>query len=312
MISGAVWKSSKAERRQQAATFAVLTFASFLIAAGYLTFVAWGGLYPAGVTGLAMLVQRIAQHLVDIAGGTWAVPFSPINLALNVVPVWIGFRYIGRKFTLWSLYVIFMTGFFMDVIPVDILTSFISEKELARLSADPFLCSLFGGIVFGFAMSICLRWNATTGGMDFIAIYLSEQKGRETWDLMLAINAAILLAGGFTFGWTGSLYSIIYQFVTLQVVHMMYRTYQYQTLLIVTVEPKRVCEAIYRISRHGATVMRGIGGYSGKPTSVIYSVVASDDAPHIYTLCKKIDKDAFINTISTSRVIGRFYLRPRT
>jgi uncharacterized membrane-anchored protein YitT (DUF2179 family) len=160
-------------------------------------------------------------------------------------------------------------------------------------------------------MSICLRWNATTGGTDFIAIYLSEQKGRETWSLILAINAAILLAGGFTFGWSGSLYSIIYQLVTLQVVHLMYRTYQYQTLLIVTSEPKRICEAIYRVSHHGATVMRGTGGYSQKPTSVIYSVVAADDTPHIYTLCKKIDKDAFINTISTSRVIGRFYLRPR-
>jgi len=310
-MAAMIWKSSKVERRRQVATFVVLTIASFLIAVGYLTFVNWGGLYPAGVTGLALLLQRIAQHLVNIAGGTWVVPFSPINLVLNVIPVWIGFRFIGWRFTLWSLYVIFMTGFFMDILPVKVLTSFISEAELARLAADPFLCSLFGGIIFGFAMSICLRWNATTGGTDFIAIYLSEQKGRETWSLILAINAAILLAGGFTFGWSGSLYSIIYQFVTLQVVHLMYRTYQYQTLLIVTSEPKRICEAIYRVSHHGATVMRGTGGYSQKPTSVIYSVVAADDTPHIYTLCKKIDKDAFINTISTSRVIGRFYLRPR-
>ena len=258
-----------------------------------------------------MLIQRIAQYFVDMAGGSWTVPFSPINLTLNVIPVWIGFRHIGRRFTLWSLYVIFMTGLLTDVLPIKFLTSFISEAELARLAADPFLNSLFGGIVFGFSMSLCLRWNATTGGTDFIAIYLSEQKGRETWNLIFATNALILLSGGFTFGWTGSLYSIIYQFVTLQVVHLMYRTYQYQTLLIVTSKPKRVCEAIYRVSHHGATVLRGTGAYSGNPTSIIYSVVAADDTPHIYALCKKIDKDAFLNTMSTSRVIGRFYHRPR-
>lgn len=306
-----VWKSPGAERRKQAATILVLTLASFIMAVNYRTFVSWGGLYPAGATGLAMLVQRIAQRFVDSAGLGFVVPFSPINLALNAVPVWIGFRFIGKRFTLRSLYVIFVTGLFTDLLPVRTLTSFISEADVARLATDPFLASTFGGIVFGFAMALCLRWNATTGGTDFIAIYFSEQKGRETWGLILAINAAILLSGGFVFGWAGSLYSIVYQFVTLQVVHIMYRTYQYQTLLIVTSEPKRVCEAIYRVSHHGATVVNGTGGYSGKGAAVVYSVVAADDTAHICSICKKIDPSAFINTMSTSRVVGRFYMRPR-
>ena len=41
------------------------------------------------------------------------------------------------------------------------------------------------------------------------------------------------------------------------------------------------------------------------------SVVAADETSHVYALCKTIDPDAFINAVSTSRVIGRFYLRPR-
>ena len=306
-----VWRSVGVERRRTAATFAALTFASILMAINYRTFVEWGGLYPAGATGLSMLLQRIAQRFADAAGSGYVVPFSPINLALNAVPVWVGFRFIGRRFTFRSLYVIFMTGLFTDVLPIHALTSFISASDLSRLATDPFLTSIFGGIVFGFAMSLCLRMNATTGGTDFIAIYLSEQKGRETWGIILAVNASILLAGGFVFGWAGSLYSIVYQFVTLQVVHLMYRTYQHQTLLIVTTEPKRVCEAIYRVSHHGATVVHGVGGYSGNGASVVYSVVAADDTAYIYSICKKIDPNAFINTMSTSRVIGRFYLRPR-
>jgi len=91
----------------------------------------------------------------------------------------------------------------------------------------------------------------------------------------------------------------------------MYRTYQYQTLLIVTTRPQKVCEAIYRISHHGATVIDGHGGFKGEKKSVVMSVVAADDTTHVYALCKSLDPDAFINTISTSRVIGRFYLRPR-
>lgn len=57
-------------------------------------------------------------------------------------------------------------------------------------------------------------------------------------------------------------------------------------------------------------MVHGVGGYSGQGVSVVYSVVAADDTAYIYSICKKIDPSAFINTMSTSRVIGRFYLRP--
>ncbi|MBR4354367.1 MAG: YitT family protein [Kiritimatiellae bacterium] len=291
--------------------YLILAAAALLLALDYRTFVAWGQLYPGGAAGLAMLVQRLSQLAVDFFGLDYEVPFGPINLVLNAIPVYIGFRYIGKRFTLQSLYVIFLSSFLTDILPVDALTAFIPAHELARLQSDPFVTSLFGGIVFGFAIALCLRWNATSGGTDFIAIYLSEKKGRETWNIILGLNAVILLAGGFWFGWTGALYSIVFQFVYLQVIHLMYRTYQYQTLMIVTTRPDKVCEAIYRISHHGATVLDARGSFNGEARSVVMSVVAADDTSHIYALCKSIDADAFINTVSTSRVIGRFYLRPR-
>ena len=302
---------SKSQIKAEVFKYLVLTFAALVMALDYRTFVEWGNLYPGGAVGLAMLVQRVSQSICDSFGWNVNVPFSPINIALNAIPVWIGFKYIGKKFTLQSLYVIFMSGFLADLVPVDAIQAAIPAADLARFQNDPFLTSLFGGIVFGFGIALCLRCNATSGGTDFIAIYLSERKGRETWNLILAFNAMVLLAGGFKSGWTSALYSIIYQFVYIQVVHLMYRTYQYQTLIIITTKPKKVCEAIYRISHHGATVIDGRGAFRGDAKSVVMSVVAADDTTHIYALCKSIDADAFINTISTSRVIGRFYLRPR-
>lgn len=301
----------KSAHRKEIFRYVVLAAASMLLAMDYRTFVTWGGLYPGGAAGLSLLVQRVSQAIADVAGWQVTVPFGPINLILNAIPVWIGFMYVGKKFTLQSLYVIFLSSLFTDLIPFDALEAFIPAADMAHLRADPFLASLFGGIIFGFAISLCLRCNATSGGTDFIAIYLSEKKGRETWNLILAFNATIILLGGFKFGWTGALYSIVFQFIYMQVIHLMYRTYQYQTLLIVTTKPKKVCEAIYRMSHHGATVVDAHGSYSGEERSVVMSVVAADDTPHLYTLCKNIDPDAFINTISTSRVIGRFYLRPR-
>ena len=301
----------KSKYRIEISRYIMLTVASAIMALDYRTFVEWGGLYPGGAAGLTILVQRYSQDICNSLGFQVNIPFEPINLVLNAIPVWIGFKYIGRRFTLQSLYVIFLSGFLTDLVPVELIKSFIPEADFLRMTSDPFLMSLFGGIVFGFGISLCLRCNATSGGTDFIAIYLSEKKGRETWNLILAFNATILLIGGFKFGWTGALYSIVYQFVYMQVIHLMYRTYQYQTLTIVTTEPKKICEAIHRLSHHGATVMDARGGYKGDRRSVVMSVVAADDTTHIYALCKAIDPDSFINAVSTSRVIGRFYMRPR-
>lgn len=301
----------KSRHRVEIVRYAVLTVASLIMAVDYRTFVEWGGLYPGGVTGLSLLMQRWLQSLCGTFGWNVTVSFAPINFALNALPVWIGFKYIGKWLTLQSLYVIVMSAIFTDVMPVDAITSFIPSAELMRLKSDPFVNSVFGGIVFGFAMTLCLRWNATTGGTDFVAIFLSERKGRETWNLILAFNACILLLAGAKFGWSCALYSIVNQFVALQVVHLMYKAYQYQTLIIVTAEPGKMCEAIHRLSHHGATVMDARGGYRGEGRSVVMSVVAADDTTRIYAMCKTIDPNAFINVISTSRVIGRFYLRPR-
>ncbi len=291
--------------------YAVLALASLIMALDYRTFVDWGGLYPGGAAGLALLIQRVAQAVIDATSWNATVPFGPINLIVNAIPVWIGFKYIGKKFTLLSLFVIFLSGFLADLVPVEAIEAAIPAHDLARLKGDPFLMSLFGGIVFGFAIALCLRCDATSGGADFIAIYLSEKKGRETWNIILAFNAVILLCGGFQFGWTGALYSIIYQFTYLQVVHLMYRTYQYQTILIVTTEPEKICKAIYHATHHGATVIDAHGGFRNEEKSIVFSVVAADDTTKIHSLCKTIDPKAFIDVMSTSRVIGRFYLRPR-
>ena len=112
-----------------------------------------------------------------------------------------------------------------------------------EVTSDPLLISVFGGIINGCAISLCLSASATSGGTDFIAIYFSEKKGVDTWNYVLAGNVAMLVVAGLLFGWEKSLYSIIFQFVSTQVLHALYKRYQKQTLLIITDHP----DEVYRI-----------------------------------------------------------------
>ena len=270
----------------------VICFAAVLMATNIKTFVRTGGLYPGGATGLTILVQEIGKRFFHVK-----LPYTLVNLLINAGPIYIGFRFVGKKFTWYSCMMIVLTSVLTDIIPGYIITY------------DILLISIFGGIINGTVISMCLMANATTGGTDFISIYLSEKKGMDSWNLVLCINIVILLLAGLLFGWDKALYSIIFQYASTQVLHMMYKRYQKETLFIVTNKPTDVCNKINELSGHGATVMHGEGFYEGCKRNVVYSVVSKEEAGKVIKAVKNTDEKAFINAVKTEELTGRFVLK---
>ena len=149
--------------------------------------------------------------------------------------------------------------------------------------------------------------NATTGGTDFISIFLSEKKGVDAFNIILAGNAVVILIAGFLFGWDRALYSIIFQYVSTTVIRILYRKYQQITLFIVTDHPNDVCDMISNISNHGATTWKAEGYYNHSDRTLVYSIVSSAEADKVVSAIKEIDKSAFINLIKTQQLLGNFY-----
>ncbi len=271
----------------------VITFAALLMAANINTFVEAGGLYPGGATGITVLIRRVAELWFNIE-----LPYTLVIIILNAIPIYIGFRYIGKKFTIYSVYMIFMTGIFSDVLPTYAITY------------DTLLVSIFGGIINGLAISICLIQGATSGGTDFLAIFFSDRKGMDSWNMILAINVVILGSAGLLFGWDKALYSIIFQYASTQVLHTLYTRYQKETLFIVTNKPEEICVIISDLTSHGATLIEGEGSYEHCERNVVYSVVSREEYKKVVRAIKKVDPEAFVNTLRTEEISGQFYKRP--
>lgn len=271
----------------------VITFAALLMAANINTFVEAGGLYPGGATGITVLIRRVAELWFNIE-----LPYTFVIIILNAIPIYIGFRYIGKKFTIYSVYMIFMTGIFSDMLPTYAITY------------DTLLVSIFGGIINGLAISICLIQGATSGGTDFLAIFFSDRKGMDSWNMILAINVVILGSAGLLFGWDKALYSIIFQYASTQVLHTLYTRYQKETLFIVTNKPEEICVIISDLTSHGATLIEGEGSYEHCERNVVYSVVSREEYKKVVRAIKKVDPEAFVNTLRTEEISGQFYKRP--
>ena len=249
--------------------------AAVIFAVNIKTFVKAGGLYPGGFNGLTLLIQGIFQEFMGME-----IPYTLINVALNAIPVFIGLKYIGAKFTLSSCVVIVLSSILTDLIPAQPITY------------DPLLISIFGGLINGFVISLCLIGNTSSGGTDFIAIYFSEKNGQDIWNYILCGNAVILIAAGLLFGWDKALYSIIFQFTSTQVVQMLHQKYKKHTLFIITRHPDEVYEEISKLSHHSATRIDGTGCYSGDNTAMIYSVVSREEAKILVKKVIEVDPQA--------------------
>jgi uncharacterized membrane-anchored protein YitT (DUF2179 family) len=222
---------------------------------------------------------------------------------LNLVPAAVCFRYIGKKFTLYSVLMVIVSGFLIDWMP----HMFIGFIQLH----DTLLSAVFGGLLYAVSISLCLHAGATSGGTDFIAIFISEKYKKDAWNYILAANCVILGAAGFLFSVDKALYSIIFQYVTTAGLGVLYKAYQQRTLFIITNMPDEIYRVINEKTSHGATYFDGHGLYEKQNRVMLYSVVTASEVKELVPAIAKIDPAAFINVINTDQLNGKFFQRPK-
>lgn len=270
--------------------FLCITGGAFLFAFNLISFIRTGGLFPSGFSGLAVLIQRSLAKYFSIN-----IPFTILYVPINLPAVYIAFKYIGKKFTFYSLYAIILMSVISDILPTITITS------------DMLLISVFGGIINGVACTLCLLSGASAGGTQFLSVYFSEKKGIDTWNYVLLGNVVLLVIAGFLFGWEKALYSIIFQFVSTQILNTLYKRYQKHTLLIITDNVEETYHRINELTNHDATIFKGTGCYEGAERQMLYSVVSSDEVSQVIKVIHEVDPSAFINSLRTEQIEGRFY-----
>ncbi|MDR0599177.1 MAG: YitT family protein [Treponema sp.] len=277
---------------------ALLIAGAVLMAFNLNTFVHAGSLIPGGFTGLTLLIQECGRRFWGIVP-----PFSLILFILNAVPAVISFRHIGKWFSVYSCLVIVVSGLLTDFMPPLFI-------ELIQVH-DTLLSAVFGGLLNALSISLLLRAGATSGGTDFIAIFIAEKYHKDAWMYIFIGNFALLAVAGYLFNLNAALYSIIFQFTTTMGLNALYKGYQQMTLFIITSKSNEVYNLIRDETNHAATSFTGVGHYEKSERVMLYSVVSAPEVQKLIRGIKRIDPAAFINVIKTDQLGGRFYRRPK-
>lgn len=250
------------------------------------------GLLPGGFNGIAAILSRLAEKL----GGHFSISLGIILLNLPVALLC--YRHVGKKFVGYSLIQIFLSSFFLKVLPQQAMFD------------DVLLNICLGGFLYGMSDAIALMGNASTGGTDFIALYVSNRIGKSIWQEILIFNCVMLVIFGALFGWEYAGYSILVRFIFTKTVDNYYHRYKQSTLMIVTKKEKELTEAYISRYRHGISVVNGYGGYSKNPVSILYTVVSSYEIQDMTSFLVTIDPEVIINQLPTERFVGSFYRKP--
>lgn len=255
-------------------------------------FIRPSNLLSSGFTGVAILIEKI----VSLYRKTFSTSLG--MLVLNIPVAILCSRSISMRFTFYSLIQVLLASFFLKVC------------QFQPFFDDIMLNVIFGGFLYGMAAVIALRGNASTGGTDFIALYVSNKTGHSIWEYVFAGNVVILCIFGTMFGWLYAGYSILFQFISTKTISAFHHRYDRVTLQITTANAEELIKAYIENYRHGISCIDAIGGYSHKKMYLLHTVVSSYEVSDIVILLREKDPHVIINMLKTENFFGTFYQAP--
>ena len=155
-----------------------------------------------------------------------------------------------------------------------------------------------------------MKGNASSGGTDFIALYVSNKSGKEIWNQVFIFNTIMLCVFGYIFGFEAAGYSILFQFMSTKTVSNFHTRYKRVMMQIFTKNKDDVMAIYCKKFHHGITALDGMGGYSKTPVSMLTAIVSSYEVDDVVTALKEVDPKIIINVSKSEKYVGRFYNAP--
>ena len=268
--------------------YAVITIASFVYAVGVTLFLDPNSLAPGGITGIAIILNR----LTGLETGTWMML---INIPILLLGVW----KFGLRFILSTLYCTVMMSCFTNLlIPVGVATT------------DPLLASLAGATLMAVSMGWVFKAGATTGGTDIIIKVLRLKVPHlKTGMLFFLTDIVIVAASAFVFqDLDKALYAGITVIVTSLVLDLvLYGRDGAKLIYIISDHSEKITKRLLEELDLGVTHVQGSGAYSGKEKNVIMCVAKKQVAPKAEEVVREEDPMAFMIVTSATEIYGEGY-----
>lgn len=272
--------------RKKALEILLVIAGNCIMAVGIGAFILPAGLMMGGATGIGLA----ASHY-------FGLPVSVFVGGYNILMFFIGAWLLGRHFALTTL----ISSFLFPVLLGQV------ERIVAQpLTDDIFLNILIGGALAGAGIGLVVRAGASTGGNDIPMLLLKQKLGIPLSVSMYSFDIAILLLQLPFSDLENALYSVVLVVLYSMMADKASTLGKSQLQVrIISSEYNRIRRTIQTDIDRGATLYRIVGGYSGKESFEVMTVISPRELNHLNRLIMEIDPKAFMTLARINEVHGR-------
>lgn len=269
--------------------YVVIALGTIIMAVGIVFFLEPHTIAPGGVTGLAIVINKVA-----------GVPIEVTNLAVNIPLFVLGLFFLGKTFGFKTAYGTIMLSLSIKLVKYYLPSDFLATHDLL-------LAAIFGGLLLGMGIGLIFKFGGTTGGTDLAAAIINKYvKGLGIPKIMMFIDFLILITAGIVNrNIETPLYSMIALFSIVKIADFIVEGMDYsKAFYIISDKHKEIGEAIISRVNRGATALNAKGVYTGMNKEVILCVVNRAQITKLKKTVYEIDKNAFIMVSTVHEVLG--------
>ena len=255
-------------------------------AVGMYVFAMHADFAPGGVSGLALLLNRLL-----------GLPVGLGTLLLNLPLFALSYRFVGRRFLARTLRSTVICVLFLDVV----------FPRFPAYTGEPFLAALYSGAFLGAGLALFYMHGSSSGGMDLLTMTIKKLRPHlSVGAVMMAIDMVVILLGWPVFGNVDAvLYGVTSTVVsTIVIDKILYGTGAGTLAIIITEKGSQIGAKIGENVRRGVTTIPAAGGYTGIHRDVLLCACSKAEAYLVKSAVQEVDEKAFVMFTETSEVFG--------
>ena len=271
---------------QKVRSCGIITLGAVIYALAFDWFVAPNQIAMGGVTGLAQIVNALVPVL----------PVGVLSILVNVPLFLAGWRLLGGRLLVSSLYAMAVSSLAIDVI----------AWMHTFPPMDPILATLYGGAGMGVGLGLVFSQGATTGGTDIIGKLL---KLKFPWlpigKLVMIPDMVVVILAAVVFGTVNAaLYGLIQMYLLSNVMDMiLYGWDTSRVAYIITDRWEETVQGLLDMNR-GVTLLQGKGAYTGAEKQVLLVAFRQREIVPIKRMLREIDPKAFFIVCDAHEILG--------
>ena len=291
----------------------IMIFASaFILALAVELFIANFGLVSGGVTGIAIVLEKVFENLPNqqlaafLDAEFWITLFTWLFFFLGLI-------FVGKAFAMKTL--LFTIVYPACLYIVELFIGWDLFGDYFKRIADPtyvnyqiglILASVVGGALVGLAIALAFMADSSTGGVDIISYAICKFFPKLRLSrITLIIDATIVICGMFAINdFIKSLLGIISAAVTSFVIDKVFlggsRAFIAQ---IISSKNEDIRTAIRDEMDRTSTIIDCVGGYSGEDKKMVMVSFTMTQYAQLMSILNRIDPQCFV-TIHRAHEIG--------